>query len=239
MRRSIFAVAMVAVALLSACSQTELMRISAKSGDPVDQYRYALAIQSGSVNAAPGEDARWLLASARQGYTPAMLALAAQQYNSGYKQPAVGWIILAARFNDANARSLLQQMGLPIPEPDLFEAQQLADRQAEAAALSSLGFALGCALSGGYCAPVTVDGSGNSYFFSRGGAVTSLRGENPNTGSTWSEQLTRSGNVTYYSGISNGRPWNMTGQRVGSQMYYSGTDAAGHPFSYSCNSSGC
>jgi len=48
-----------------------------------------------------------------------MVSLAEVQTTLGYGKAAEAWLILAARWGSTEAVALLQQRGMPVPEPDL------------------------------------------------------------------------------------------------------------------------
>lgn len=83
--------------------------------------------------------------------------------------------------------------------------------------------------------------SGNNYQINKFGNTTYMTGNNPRTGSTWSQTSNTYGNTTYQSGSSsNGNTWNQTIQNNGSiGTTYSGTDSKGNYFHKTCNQFGC
>lgn len=85
------------------------------------------------------------------------------------------------------------------------------------------------------------DSAGNSYTVNRFGNTTMMNGYNARTGGNWNESINHFGNMTSYQGTTNGRPWNMNQFDYGGGMRsYSGMNAAGQPFSYTCGPySGC
>jgi hypothetical protein len=72
--------------------------------------------------------AHWFLESAEQGFVPAMVSLAEVQTTLDYGKSAESWLILAARWGSTEAVALLQQRGMPVPEPDLY-IQILQDQE--------------------------------------------------------------------------------------------------------------
>lgn len=84
------------------------------------------------------------------------------------------------------------------------------------------------------------DGSGNSYSVNRIGSNTYMEGQNPGTGSRWSQETQRIGNQSFTTGRdADGNTWNSTTYRTpgGSTTY--GTDSNGRSFSRTCNQFGC
>ncbi|RYG38219.1 MAG: hypothetical protein EON93_02430 [Burkholderiales bacterium] len=80
------------------------------------------------------------------------------------------------------------------------------------------------------------DQSGNSYSVSRFGNSTQVQGNNPSTGSTWSQSSTTLGNNTYTNGTAaNGKPWNQTTSTFGNTTSTYGTDSNGQSFSKTCS----
>lgn len=85
------------------------------------------------------------------------------------------------------------------------------------------------------------DDSGNHYSVQRYGDTTTVHGNNYNTGSSWDQTSTRSGNQTYTNGHdADGNPWHSTTTDYGNGNYsVQGTDSQGNYFSRNCNQSGC
>jgi hypothetical protein len=83
------------------------------------------------------------------------------------------------------------------------------------------------------------DNSGNSYTVQRFGNQTMMNGYNGNTGSMWSQNSMTFGNTTLHNGFTNGNPWNMTDQRMGTMRSIYGTDSRGNSFNYLCTQFGC
>lgn len=84
------------------------------------------------------------------------------------------------------------------------------------------------------------DDSGNSYTVMRYGSTTQMDGYNSRTGTSWSQTSFTYGSFTDHTGYtSNGGHWQMTQQRIGNISYYTGTNAQGEYFSYSCDQYGC
>lgn len=79
------------------------------------------------------------------------------------------------------------------------------------------------------------DASGNNYTVNRMGNMTTVQGNNPNTGSQWNQTSTTMGNMTMTNGVTNGRPWNETQTNFGNGFgTVNGTNSEGQPYSYSC-----
>lgn len=85
------------------------------------------------------------------------------------------------------------------------------------------------------------DASGNYYQVQRDGNVTTLRGRNDNTGSSWNQTSTRNGDQTYTNGHdADGHSWHSTTTDYGNGNYsVQGTDSQGNYFSRHCTQSGC
>jgi len=83
------------------------------------------------------------------------------------------------------------------------------------------------------------DSYGNSYTVNRLDSMTMMNGNNPSTGSNWSQTSQTLGNMTMHNGITNGHPWYMNEQSLGGMTTYNGMNAAGRPFSYTCTAFGC
>ena len=83
--------------------------------------------------------------------------------------------------------------------------------------------------------------SGNNYQVRKSGSATYMTGNNPSTGSTWSQNSRTSGKTTYQNGTSSdGGVWNQTIRENGSMgTTYSGTDSKGNYYSKTCNKFGC
>lgn len=126
----------------------------AQQGDPAAQNNVGLLLKDG-LGSTPkdlNQAAYWFLQSARQGLPIAMVNLAKVQLESNQPDPALSWLNMAARWNDAEAIGILRSMSAPVPAPDLYQAQQqqLAVQQQRAAEnQAQLGFALGCIIGGG------------------------------------------------------------------------------------------
>jgi hypothetical protein len=78
--------------------------------------RYGLGSTSENLEEAAG----WFLESAIQGYVPAMVSLAEVLTSLDNGKAAESWLTLAARWGSTKAIALLQQRGMPVPEPDLY-----------------------------------------------------------------------------------------------------------------------
>lgn len=88
----------------------------------------------------------WYLRGAQGGDFSSMVALARNQIAIGQTEAGLSWLNLAARWNYADAATMLRNMNRPVPSPDLYLAQQQAAGQ--------VGFTLGCMIAGGcYSAP--------------------------------------------------------------------------------------
>jgi hypothetical protein len=83
------------------------------------------------------------------------------------------------------------------------------------------------------------DSYGNSYTVNRLGSMTMMNGNNPWTGSYWSQNSQTLGNMTMHNGITNGNPWYMNQNSLGGVTTYNGMNAAGQSFSYTCTAFGC
>ena len=118
----------------------------AQAGDARAQYNMGLlwAEGLGSTPRDPNQAMEWFLKAANQGFVPAMVALARVQLATDQPDPALSWLNLAARWNDATAIGMLGSMGAPVPQPDLFAAQQQANAQAA--------YLIGCLAAGGCAA---------------------------------------------------------------------------------------
>lgn len=116
---------------------------AARAGDANAQYNLGVMWENGlgSMPKDADQAMEWYLKAARRGHLVAMVALARNQLAAGHREAAVSWLNIAARWNDADAISMLTQLNLQVPSPDLFVAKQQADAQ--------MGYALGCALAGG------------------------------------------------------------------------------------------
>jgi len=83
------------------------------------------------------------------------------------------------------------------------------------------------------------DNEGNTYTVNRFGNTTTVRGNNTNDGSSWSQRSTTWGNTTQTTGTAaNGNSWNETERHYGGNTTYSGTDSDGQPYSYTCTQYG-
>lgn len=85
------------------------------------------------------------------------------------------------------------------------------------------------------------DPSGNNYIVNRIGNVTTVQGNNQQTGNTWSQTSNHFGDVTITNGVAaNGNSWNETTTNLGGGMYtQSGVDGNGNSFSRTCTQFGC
>lgn len=83
--------------------------------------------------------------------------------------------------------------------------------------------------------------SGNTYQVNKFGNSTTMNGYNSRTGSTWNQNSSTYGNITYQNGTSsNGKAWNQTIQDNGAfGTTYSGTDSKGKPYYKTCSQFGC
>lgn len=83
--------------------------------------------------------------------------------------------------------------------------------------------------------------SGNNYQVRKSGSTTYMTGNNPRTGSSWTQNSKTYGSTTYQDGTtSDGSTWRQTIQNNGSMgTTYSGTDSNGNYYSKSCNQFGC
>lgn len=104
----------------------------ADEGNYVAQYCMGMLSRDGlgSTRQSLDDAAHWFLESAEQGFVPAMVSLAEVQTTLDYGKAAESWLILAARWGNTEAISLLQQLGVPVPEPDLY-IQYIQDQRLE------------------------------------------------------------------------------------------------------------
>lgn len=105
---------------------------AAQAGDPYAQFNVGL-LWEGGLGSTPknkNEASQWFLLSAKQGYVPAMVKLARIQFDSDYNETAISWLNLAARWNNTEAKTLLNSKGLTAPYPDLYEQQQINEAAA-------------------------------------------------------------------------------------------------------------
>ncbi len=79
----------------------------------------------GSTPQSLEDAASWFLKSAEQDYVPAMVSLAEVLIRLRDETSADSWLILAARWGNTDAIEHLSQLGLHVPEPDLYYQQQL------------------------------------------------------------------------------------------------------------------
>jgi hypothetical protein len=100
---------------------------AAQAGDPYAQFNVGLLWEGGLGNTPKNkhEASQWFLLSAKQGFAPAMVKLAKIQFESDYNEAAISWLNLAARWNNAEAKTILSSKGLTSPYPDLHEQQQI------------------------------------------------------------------------------------------------------------------
>lgn len=85
------------------------------------------------------------------------------------------------------------------------------------------------------------DNNGNEYEIFRYGSTTEVHGRNTYTGSEWSQESTKYGNITDTTGVAaNGNEWNSTRTDLGyGTSILEGVDSNGDDFSYICNEYGC
>ena len=104
----------------------------ADEGDYLAQYCMGMLSRDGlgSTRQSLDEAAHWFLKSAEQGFVPAMVSLAEVQTTLDNGKAAESWLILAARWGNTEAIDLLQQRGVPVPEPDLY-IQYIQDQRLE------------------------------------------------------------------------------------------------------------
>lgn len=82
--------------------------------------------------------------------------------------------------------------------------------------------------------------SGNSYDIQNFGGSTYMSGRNSGTGSRWSQETHRFGNMSSTTGRdSQGNSWSADTTTIGDTTYTSGRDSNGNYFSQTCNSYGC
>lgn len=146
----------------------------AKNGDYSAQYNLGILAEQGFGRPANADEASgWYWASAKQGFTPAMIALARVQRRAGHAEPAVSWLTLAARWNDQQAVTLLRAWNQPVPNPDLHAARELNRLRANQRAAKiwgpvadKVGYAVGCGISGGCSSGSRAPSYGASSIFS-------------------------------------------------------------------------
>jgi len=104
----------------------------ADEGNYVAQHNMGVLSRDGlgSTRQSLDDAAHWFLTSAEQGYVPAMVSLAEVLTTLDYGEAAESWLILAARWGNTEAIALLQQRGVPVPEPDLY-IQYIQDQRLE------------------------------------------------------------------------------------------------------------
>jgi len=114
----------------------------AQNGNYLAQYNLGLLWERG-LGSTPKDlstAADWYIASARQGYVPAMIRLASIQSRSGYEKEAVSWYNEAARRGSQPARNALEDRSLPIPT--ITVQQEVADTTSTKDALEGFGILL-------------------------------------------------------------------------------------------------
>lgn len=126
----------------------------ARQGDPAAQNNLGLLWKDGlgSTPKDPHQAAAWFLKAAQQGLPIAMVNLAKVQLELNQPDPALSWLNMAARWNNAEAIGMLRSMSAPVPAPDLYQAQQQQVAVQQQQATQNLGPGLGvlaCALVGG------------------------------------------------------------------------------------------
>ena len=104
----------------------------ADEGNFVAQHNMGVLSRDGlgSTPQSLDDAARWWLLSVKQGYVPAMVSLAEVLTTLDHREAAEFWLILAARWGNTEAIALLQQQGVPVPEPDLY-IQYIQDQRLE------------------------------------------------------------------------------------------------------------
>lgn len=123
----------------------KLWTAAADDGSAAAQYDLGIMWEQGNVPGASRSlrlASDWYQRSARQGYTPAMVALAKLQLRAGYRPAAVSWLRAAARWNDQNARAMLAALGENVPYPDLY-ARREADEDDSDGDAYGVGYNLG------------------------------------------------------------------------------------------------
>lgn len=103
----------------------------ASSKRPEAAFRLGQIAEQGEVPDCDQNCAlQWYRRAIKGNYIPALMPFGALLYNDGQKEKGLAVFNLAARWNDQNARSLLQQMEEKVPDPDLWnnyvEQQRLA-----------------------------------------------------------------------------------------------------------------
>lgn len=102
----------------------------ARSGDADAQHNMGVLFERGQgVPQSLGEAANWYIMAARQGRVDSMVALANTQMQLNYRESAVSWYQLAARWNNQEARSALSRLGETVPPSDLYQQQQYQQQQ--------------------------------------------------------------------------------------------------------------
>lgn len=120
----------------------------ANAGDATAEHNMGVLWSQGLSSQTPrnlDRAAEYFALAARQGLVESMAPLAEYQLSKNQPETALGWLNLAARWNDPQAIAMLQRMGAPVPAADLAMARQQAQAQSDA----TMGYALGCALAGG------------------------------------------------------------------------------------------
>lgn len=136
------------------------------SNRPEAAYRMGQIAEQGQVpNCDLNCALKWYQKSVDGDYIPALTPIGALYWNDGQKDKGLAVFQFAARWNEPNARSLLEQMDQEVPDPDLWKnhlrqqeylrAQaQLAEverQQAMAAYAPALGQIFGCMIAGAAC----------------------------------------------------------------------------------------
>jgi hypothetical protein len=94
----------------------------ADEGNYMAQYLMGILSRDGlgSTRQSLDDATHWFLESAEQGFVPAMVSLAEILTSLDNGKAAESWLTLAARWGSTEAIALLQQQGMPVPEPDLY-----------------------------------------------------------------------------------------------------------------------
>jgi len=104
-----------------------------QSGDPRAQHMLGIMARTGKLKGCDPVHcaAGWFYKAADNGYLPAFVELAALLINNGHMEEGVEILKGGARWNDADCRRILGEMGRPVPAADLYEQAMAQRRQAE------------------------------------------------------------------------------------------------------------
>ncbi|MBJ2128043.1 sel1 repeat family protein [Alteromonas sp. IB21] len=125
----------------------------ARSGDADAQHNMGVLFEHGQgVKHSYEEAANWYVLAAKQGRVDSMVALANVQMKLNYRESAISWYQLAARWNHQKARSALSRLGEYVPSSDLHQ-QQLKQQQENDYLMGLAITGIASALTGYYQAP--------------------------------------------------------------------------------------